>query len=189
MKIKKVFFYLLSPLIIVVSLLLVSITLNVGKSDGKIVLNRPIQSSVFNHYQEEKLLLFFGYAGCLNVCTPKLKTLASIYAKVSPKRQKDVGVVFVNLSHLEDPQTATIFAKAFHPDFTALYLNEKLLSSLQKEFQVYMAPSLTDKGEYDHTAFVYLLHKTTTGYKVNAIYTDNILSRDLILTDLKSSDV
>ena len=185
MIIKKLLFYLFAPSLIIITLLLVSITLNVGSKEGKIVLNRPIESLVFNDYKQEKLLLFFGYAGCLDVCTPKLETLAKIYSKLPAESQKKVGLLFVNLSHLEDPNSADIFAKAFHPDFEGLYLSKPILTALQREFQIYMAPSLNKKDEYDHTAFVYLLEKTQSGFKVNAIYTDNILSRDLILTDLK----
>ncbi|MCK4875553.1 MAG: SCO family protein, partial [Sulfurimonas sp.] len=45
-------------------------------------INREIKSTLFNSYEEKNLLIFFGYVGCADICTPRLQELSSVYEKL-----------------------------------------------------------------------------------------------------------
>ena len=60
------------------------------------------------------------------------------------------------------------------------------------EFGARFAPSLLEEGEYDHTAFLYLVQKEPTGYTVKKIFTRVPFTKEVIgqyLVSQKSTDV
>jgi len=133
-------------------------------------MDKEIISSVFNKYNEKNLLVFFGYVGCIDICTPRLNEISSIYKKLK-KSNLDVGVVFINTSKLQDQELSDLFAKSFNKDFKGIYLKEEALNNLKKEFKVYSAKSLSNPNEINHTSFLYLLKKIKSKYFLKIIYT------------------
>jgi len=133
-------------------------------------MDQEIKSSVFDAYDEKNLLVFFGYVGCIDICTPRLNEISSVYKKLK-KENIDVGVVFINTSKLQDSELSELFAKSFHKDFKGVYLEGEALNNLKKEFKVYSAPSFSKPDEIDHTSFLYLLKKVKSKYYLKIIYT------------------
>ncbi len=133
-------------------------------------INREIRSTLFDSYDNKNLLIFFGYVGCADICTPRLYELSLIYEKLKDTKI-DVQVLFINLTKLEDPEVANLFAKSFNKDFKGIYLQKPELESLKREFNVYSAPALGDPDEVDHTTFLYLLKKVDSKYYLKKIYT------------------
>lgn len=132
-------------------------------------INKEIKSTLFDSYDEKNLLLFFGYVGCIDICTPRLHELSSIYEKLK-KAKIETQVLFINLTKLEDPELADLFAKSFNKNFKGIYLEKPKLDTLKKEFNVYSAPALGNSAELDHTTYLYLLKKVDSKYYLNKIY-------------------
>ena len=132
-------------------------------------INREINSELFNHYKSKNILVFFGYVGCIDICTPRLNEMSTIYENLK-KLNIDVKVLFINLTKQNDPDLVNLFAKSFNEDFEGIYLDKSELNSLKKEFRVYSVPKLGSSYEVDHTAFLYLLKKVDSKYYLNKIY-------------------
>ena len=132
-------------------------------------INREIKSEVFNKYDSENILIFFGYVGCIDICTPRLNEVSIIYEDLK-KLNIDVKVLFVNLTKQNDPELVDLFAKSFNENFEGIYLEKSELNSLKKEFRVYSALKLGSSYEVDHTAFLYLIKKVNSKYYLNKIY-------------------
>lgn len=148
-----------------------------------IKINREIKSTLFDSYNEKNILVFFGYVGCVDICTPRLEELSLIYEKLK-KAKIEAHVLFINLSKLEDPELADLFVKSFHKEFEGIYLNKSELNSLKREFNVYSAPSLGRSADLDHTAFLYLLKKNDFKYYLNKIYTKTPFHVSIIDNDI-----
>lgn len=158
---------------------------------GIIEKDQKIKTTVFDQYNHPLLLVFFGYVGCTHICSPRLAELDQIYSQLSPKKaqknKRDIGVVFVNLIKLPNPEAANLFAKNFNPDFNGLYPEKQRLTLLKAEFNVYIEAALTDKNNYNHSALLFLLRKKTDGYYLQRIYTASPFDQKLIVNDIKKN--
>ena len=152
-------------------------------SVGRTERNQKIYSPLFDAYGSDIILLFFGYAGCVDVCTPRMEEIAAIYSSIREK--KEVQVLFVNLIPPADPGLPDRFARFFHPDFQGIYPGGKMLELLKKEFGLYVVRSLFDEYEYDHTSFLFMLQKEAEGYVLKYIYRQAPFDQTLILQDIE----
>jgi protein SCO1/2 len=141
--------------------------------DGIVKVDTPVSSPLFDRFEAPHLLVFFGYAGCAEICTPRLDELAGIYRDFTQQQQADTDVAFINISDVSDPELPGLFAASFHPDFKALTPGKKELHRLMGIFSARYAPSLLEQGEYVHTAFLYLLKRKPAGYALEGIVTDS----------------
>lgn len=137
---------------------------------GYVTLDRELQSTFLDSYAEKNILVFFGYVGCVDICTPRLSELSSEYEKLKEK-DIDVQVLFINLTKLEDHTLPDLFAKSFNKDFKGIYLPKDELKGIKKELNVYSAPRLGSSYEVDHTAYLFLFKKNDLKYNLNKIYT------------------
>jgi len=170
--------------VLIISIFLILFSSSFDKNGGIVKLNREVKTSVFNNSKHRFLFVFFGYVGCSDVCTPRLSELTSIYRELKADYKVDVGVVFVNLIKLRDAELPTLFAKSFHKDFTALYLQGRKLRDIQNEFDIYCSASLTSQGDWDHTSFLFLLEKTKDKYIFKRIYTYIPFDKQTIIKDI-----
>lgn len=134
-----------------------------------IEINRKIESELFSQYKNENILVFFGYVGCIDICTPRLEEVSIIYEKLK-KLNIDVRVLFINLTKQNDPELVDLFAKSFNKDFEGIYPEKLELNSLKKEFSIYSAQKLGSSYEVDHTAFLYLVKKIDSKHYLKRIY-------------------
>ena len=153
------------------------------RSIGKTDVDKKIHSSSFAQYESSVLLVFFGYAGCVDVCTPRLQELADIYRSI--KANKNVEVIFMNVISPTDPELPERFARFFHPDFQGIYPDEEELEILKKELDLYIVRSLFDEDEYDHTSFLFMLQKKKDGYHLRHVYMQAPFDKTLILQDIE----
>jgi protein SCO1/2 len=116
-------------------------------------------------------LVFFGYAGCTDVCTPRLENLGKWYDTLSQKTKEHVRVKFLDLSVPQDKTLPDNFAKAFHPDFKGVFLDDDILRVYTKTFSVYFAKSLIDDTQMDHTTNLYLIKRDDKRKQLRYIYT------------------
>lgn len=176
--------YIFLPLLMSVIIIILFVPGYLSRSAEKIEMDEKIHTPVFDRYGSGTLLVFFGYAGCADICMPRLQDIASFYRRL--ERPEDVQVIFINLLPVEDQNVPDAFAKAFHEDFTGFYPGEEALRRLRDEFNVVFERSLVDEGEYDHTAFLFRLVRERDGYRLRAIYTSAPFNGELILQDIEN---
>ena len=114
-------------------------------------LNKVVKLEHILDTKKEIELVFFGYVGCTDVCTPRLEDLASWYKTLPQGMKNKFSIRFINLSKLQDPDQVQLFVKAFDNDFLALYLEQNELRKYTKTFFVHFAKSLLDDFEMNHT--------------------------------------
>ena len=164
------------PALLVFLLLTASVLIMVSptffsKDLSRIELKQDLQLDLVLSEKYDLELVFFGYAGCVDVCTPRLDDLAKWYTSIPNDTQEKVNVKFIDLSVPEDTELPATFAKAFHKDFTGVFLDESVLRIYSKAFGVYFSTSLMDENEIDHTTHLYLVKRDATGKKLRFIYT------------------
>ncbi|NOQ30440.1 MAG: hypothetical protein GQ570_04875 [Helicobacteraceae bacterium] len=124
---------------------------------------------VLNDKKEIKLI-FFGYSGCIDICTPRLISIAKFYSSLSPELKQHVGVEFLDISTPEDKTLPTQFAQYFNSDFKGIYLPKDVLRNYTKIFSVYFSKSLLDETEYDHSSHLYIVKRTGDKKELRYIY-------------------
>jgi protein SCO1/2 len=170
---KKLYLGFMLSLVILVSILTMIIPTLFTKNISRITLNKEIDLPLVLDDEKEVKLVFFGYSGCTDVCTPRLNELSEFYTSLDEKMKKKVGVEFFDISTPYDTTLPQRFAKFFNKDFNGIYLNKTILREYTKAFNVFFAPSLTDKTEFEHTANLYLVQKNTDESSIAGNYKNN----------------
>lgn len=155
-------------------------------TSGKIVINEAINLPL-NDTRKDLTLVFFGYVGCVKVCTPVLHRLDDFYDSPSFAPLKPfVGVSFVNLMPDMTPDQPQAFAQSFNPLFEGVYLSQKELMHIDREFNLFFSKSLIDEGELDHSDHLYLIERQKSGIVVlRNIYTTHPINKELIISDIR----
>ena len=144
---------------------------------GVVEMDRVVETPLFDGLNKKNLFVFFGYVGCREVCSPRLEAMASVYDTLSPQQQAETTVLFIDIRPGEDREQSQLFSRSFHPAFTGVALEKETLQHLMRMFDARSSPSLLKKGEFDHTAFIYLLKRETSQYRIKAIFTQLPLDR------------
>jgi len=168
---KKLLPLLLILLVITVSALVVILPTFFTKGLSRVELRQDFELDLILDKKSDIELIFFGYAGCINVCTPRLESLGKWYATVPKETQNRVGLKFLDLSIPESRDLPDDFAKAFHEKFEGIFLDKDVLRVYTKVFSVYFATSMLDSTEIDHTTHLYLVKKGKDGKQLRFIYT------------------
>ena len=155
------------------------------KGVSRVTLDQEIKLDKVLSSHNDIEFVFFGYAGCLDVCTPRLQQLGTWFALLPKSIQKRVGVRFLDLSVPLDTSVPDTFAKTFHQEFTGEYLSQEVLRRYTKAFNVYFANSLARKDEIDHSANLYLIKRYNTSKKIRFIYTAYPYDFKQIMSDVK----
>lgn len=156
------------------------------ETSGKIVVNQPIDAPYLRTTDKEFVLLFFGYVGCAKVCTPILYQMSNFYnsEEFTPLKSY-VAFSFVNLMPELDPNQPELFAKSFNPKFEGVYLTQKELMGVDREFGLFFSKSLRDDTEMDHSDHLYLLQRQKNGVLLlRNIYTTHSLKKKMIIKDI-----
>lgn len=157
------------------------------QTSGKMSIENAIEAPYLTSMEKDLTLVFFGYVGCVKVCTPILYQLDDLYdshefAPVKPF----VGFAFVNLMPEVQPDQPKAFAKSFNPDFDGIYLTQKELMGIDRDFSLFFSKSLADSTEIDHSDHIYLIEKENNGIVIlKNIYTTHPLNKDQIIADIK----
>ncbi|MBU0721723.1 SCO family protein [bacterium] len=162
-----------------------------GKSGGVIEIDKEIRAD-FIKSDKQILLIYFGYVGCADVCTPALQKISTLYNSDELKElKKDVDVLFINLTPDTESFGPALFAKFFHEDFKGVYLSNKEILSLDRTFGVFFSKDLNDKTELNHTDYLYLIENRFHSIILKKIYFTHPLSAQKLIRDimdLKYSD-
>ncbi len=157
-------------LVIVVSILIMIIPTFFTKGISRVILNKELNLPLILNDDKEVKLLFFGYSGCTDICTPRLYSLDKFYKTIDKNITSRVGVEFLDISVPHDNSLPSRFAKFFNPNFKGIYLSSDVLRKYTKEFDVFFSKSLIDETEYDHTANIYLVKKSKNKKELRYVY-------------------
>ncbi|MBL0708200.1 MAG: SCO family protein [Sulfurimonas sp.] len=140
------------------------------KNISRVESNKNFSLPLILNTNKDIELVFFGYSGCSDICTPRLYSLNEIYSTLDEDVKEKVGVVFLDISIPKDRELPQRFAKFFNKEFRGVYLDANSLRSYTKVFGIYFAKSLTKDKEYEHTANLYLVKKTDAKKEIRYIY-------------------
>lgn len=172
-------------IIILASLLIVVSPSFLDNKDTRVTLNKDIELPHLLNSSKEINLVFFGYSGCHDICTPRLGLLGDFYDSLEPSIKKDVGIIFFDIATSSNKLVAQSFASFFHPNFEGIALSESELRDYTKAFGVSFAPSLTKKSEWEHSAMLYLVHKKQNKTTIKYIYNTYPYNLKIITQDIK----
>jgi len=172
-------------LVLAVSILIMIIPTFFTKGISRVTLNKEVNLPLILNDDKDIKLLFFGYSGCRDICTPRLYAIDEFYNTLDSEIKKRVGVEFLDISVHHDKALPSRFAQFFNPDFKGIYLPQNILRDYTKEFDVFFAKSLMDETEYDHTANLYLLKRTTGKKELRYIYSAYPYDYKQISLDIK----
>ncbi len=177
-----IFFFIVMILIIPA----VQAMLFAGHTTGKMVIEKELDAPYLQGSDKDMMLVFFGYVGCVKVCTPILQELDKLYdSKEFAKNKGNVDLMFVNLMPELEPDQPDIFAKSFNPSFKGVYLTQKQLMSLDRELGVYFSKSIGDTAEIDHSDNLYLVEKQKNGTLIlKSIYSMHPLKSETVISDI-----
>lgn len=180
----------LLALTLILTVLLVSVSIIIlpsffSKGISRIDMKEKISLDLILNTKEDIEILFFGYAGCLDVCTPRLQDLGQWYNTLDKEIRQHVKVSFLDLSAPEDKNLPDLFAKYFNPQFHGIFLEKSLLKTYTKALRVYFSKSLFYEGEIDHSTHLYMLKRDFQGKFLRFIYTAYPYNFDQIQSDIK----
>jgi len=182
---KKIYAGLMILSVILVSILIMIIPTFFTNGISRISLNKEINLPLILNDTKDIKLVFFGYSGCSDICTPRLYSISEVYNDLDKESQKRVGVEFLDISVPSDYTLPSRFAQYFNPDFKGIFLNEKVLREYTRAFDVYFSQSLSDAMEYDHTANLYLVKKTNNTKELRYVYSSYPYDLQQINLDIK----
>lgn len=154
------------------------------KSEGVIYIDKEIQVN-FIKSDKKNILLYFGYVGCANVCTPFLDKLSNFYeSKKFQTLKKDTDIFFINLRPNIEPSQADMFAKNFNKNFKGIYLSKKELFAIDRNFNLFFSDNLNESTEINHTDYLYLINNTSDSKVLKSIYFTHPLRDGKLIDDM-----
>ena len=172
-------------LVLLVSVIVVIVPTFFTKGVSRVVLHKEINLPLILNDNKDIKLLFFGYSGCADICTPRLYMIDKLYKRLDKESKKRVGFEFLDISVPFDEELPQRFASFFNNEFKGIYLEKDILRSYTKAFDVYFSPSLMDKSSFDHTAHLYLLKRTESRKEIRYIYNAYPYDIEQIIKDIK----
>lgn len=185
---KNILFATIASVLILFATFFVSFFSDSGSiSEGRIHMHKPIDLPVDSSLLKENTLLFLGYAGCQDICTPKMNEIEKIYSSYAKLSTLDnLSVLFVSLKHDEDAHMVKMFAKSFNSNFIGITISRAAVQKLSRTLNAYYSRSLVDTDTIEHTGSLYLIKKEKDGTTylkniyIQAPYNENMIVSDLI---------
>lgn len=127
--------------------------------------NQTLPEKYNNYFKDGFTLLYVGYTGCRTICVPRLTEISTIQRVLKDNGIKNLNYLFLDLRDYGE-ETSKDFLKAFEGKFNVLTLNKNNKIGFLKELNFYFTKSLYDEYEYEHTSYLYLLHKKRKSVKI-----------------------
>ena len=157
---KNLFGYILIAIALCLPILIAFPQFYSNDSSGRI--NKEIQLN-FEFLNKEKsptVMLFFGYVGCGDICSPALTEVGRIYNRVDKDK---TNVYFLNVLDTTRKDTPQSYAKGFHKDFKGVYLDSEGINNVAAELNLSIikvndqehehgnaTPQLSERYHYHH---------------------------------------
>ena len=155
-----------------------------SKTKGCIEINKEVNADFINS-DKKIIIMFFGYVGCSDVCTPILQDLDDLYQSQEFKKiKKDVEILFVNLTPEVQQFQPDLFAKYFNDNFNGIYLSRKETLNIDRNFGLFFSRDLSEETELNHTDYIYLIDNYSKSKVLKNMYTAHPLNRIKIINDI-----
>jgi len=183
---KKIILAVIFFLFLVIAVPLLQSLFFTQQTSGKMVIEQRIDAPYLQKSDKDFILVFFGYVGCVKVCTPVLHELSDFYeSKGFAPIKPFVTFSFINLIPELESNQPEMFAKSFNPEFNGIYLSQKELMTVDRQFALFFSKSLRDVEEIDHSDHLYLIERQKNGLLIlKNIYTMHPLNKDIIIKDI-----
>ena len=89
-------------------------------------LNKEIDLKLILENNKELAIVFFGYAACTDICTPRMESIAKFYNTLDDTVKQNLEIDFLDISKPIDKTLPLRYAEYFNSDFRGIYLNEKI---------------------------------------------------------------
>lgn len=182
---KKIYASLLLLFVIALSILIMILPSFTTKGISRVSLEKELKLPLILNDDKEVKLVFFGYSGCSDICTPRLQSLSTFYNSLSEETKQKTSIEFVDISIPADKTLPNIFAKIFNKDFKGIYLDKNTVRAYTKAFQVYFSKSLLDEKEFDHSTNLYLVKKENNVKYLKYVYTSYPFDFQQIHSDIE----
>ena len=182
---KKVAPVLIILLVVLISIAVMFLPTLFTKGVSRVSMNKKLTLPLVLKNKENIEIIFFGYSGCIDVCTPRLESLATFYKALNQDIQEKVAISFFDISKPIDTTLPQRFTESFHKKFRGIYLEESILRDYTKAFGVYFAQSLVDSTEFDHTPNLYIVKRVDQTKTLRFVYTTYPYDFKQIRADIK----
>ena len=181
LNVKNLFGYILIAIALCLPILIAFPQFYSNDSSGRI--NKEIQLN-FEFLNKEKsptVMLFFGYVGCGDICSPALTEVGRIYNRVDKDK---TNVYFLNVLDTTRKDTPQSYAKGFHKDFKGVYLDSEGINNVAAELNLSIIK--VNDQEVSHTGHLFVLRKdyVNKGYTLKYIYTTRPFNEKAIIADI-----
>jgi protein SCO1 len=110
-----------------------------------------------------KMLVFFGFTHCPDVCPSALQVMSVALDKLGDKA-RDVTPVFVSVDPERDtPEKMAAYVASFHPRLIGLTGTPEQVKAAAKAYRVYFKKAKPEPGQdnynVDHTSIIYLMNE------------------------------
>ncbi|MGN7614203.1 SCO family protein [Magnetococcales bacterium HHB-1] len=147
---------------------------------------KPIHSSLLPS-EGRLMLLFGGFVGCDTTCPPSLEVMRQVYETyLKTYNNKDLKLVYVNLSTTAHPDSVIAYAQAFHEDFIPIHLKRTDKDNLLKQLGVVFTPAIYDPDTIHHSNFIYLLKKRGQTWTHHSRFLDSVPDPDKIIAEINA---
>jgi len=111
-----------------------------------------------------KMLVFFGFTSCPDVCPSGLQVISAALDKLGPKAETITPVLITVDPGRDTPAVLAEYVKSFHPRLVGLTGSEEQVQAAAKAYRVYAKKVPDDKspGGYtiEHSAYLYLMDES-----------------------------
>lgn len=159
-----------------------------SNTGGAIYINKEIDTPYIKS-EKKNILIYFGYVGCADICTPFLSQLSRLYESEEFKTLKeDTDVFFINLTPNITPDQPDLFAKFFNKNFKGIYLSKREVLNIDKNFGLFFSEDLQDATELNHTDYLYLVQTKSDTKLLKSIYFTHPLRSEKLIDDMINHD-
>lgn len=152
---------------------------------GHPVENRTVNKDAFlDRSQNEIEIVFFGFAGCADVCPASLAKLASVLE--SDKLHTigvNTGATFIEVKSLQESsgvRLAEQYASAFSPRIRGYTPDMNAFRELSEEFIIKLYKSRSENGQLSHTDHFFLLARDEDQWIVKRVLDQQISESRMI---------
>ena len=112
-------------------------------------------------YAGKHVMVFFGYANCLAICSAALPLMADVIDLLGENAKSDLVPLMITVDPKNDtPDFMREKLAEYHPALIGMTGSEGQLSDVRKKFQVrieFVGTDIDDNPIYNHGSFIYLL--------------------------------
>lgn len=119
---------------------------------------RPVKLSDF---QDQLVVMYFGFASCPDVCPTTLAIIASALRELTPEELQKVQPIFISIDPERDRgENLMAYATHFHPDFIGITGDADEVQKVANQYGAFFIKSQSDSAlgyTLDHTSETYLV--------------------------------